>query len=458
MRINVLPFCLAGVLIFATGGVRAETGFRGDGSGVYPQARPPLHWSADSNVTWTARLKWSNASPVLLGDRVITCEEPDVLLAVAFADGRVLWAVTNGYADVLSPAEAEVARESQKKADALQPALREADKKAREADKAAKEKPDDAEAKARVTAARQDVAALRKQLEPLQKYRLPSTHGVNGYTTPTPVTDGKNIYTVFCSGVVAGFSPDGRRLWSRILPVRPHSGDWGHSASPRLAEGTLLVHFGNRVFAMDPQTGADKWTADAPSGFGSPIVARVDDAPALLTPGGDFLAVADGRKLATGVFKFPWNGPVVANDTVYKVDEGGATAFSLKLAGAAKPAALWHGKVPGGRYYATAVALDGLLYNVAQNGTLVVLDAKDGSTVYEKALGFGGGTAYPSPVAAGGRLYVSNDNGVTVVIKPGRTYEELARNKLPDFRSCPVFVGDSLLVRTTSGLLRIQEK
>ena len=78
--------------------------------------------------------------------------------------------------------------------------------------------------------------------------------------------------------------------------------------------------------------------------------------------------------------------------------------------------------------------------------------------VYEKALGFGGGTVYPSPILAGGRIYISCDNGVTVVMQPGRTYEERARNKLPEFRSCPVFCGDSMLVRTLSGLLRLQEK
>ena len=76
----------------------------------------------------------------------------------------------------------------------------------------------------------------------------------------------------------------------------------------------------------------------------------------------------------------------------------------------------------------------------------------------KQALAFGGGTAYPSPAVAGGRLYVSSDNGATVVIKPGRAYEEVARNKLTEFRSSPVFFGDNLFIRTTSGLVRIQEK
>ena len=446
----------AGLLAGALNPARADVGFRNDGTGVFPEVHPPLHWSAASNVVWTTPLKTSNASPIVLGDKVIACEEPDVLLALQFADGRRLWAATNSYFDVLPPAEAETARANLKLAGPLNQSLSAAEEQLRAAEKQAKAQTNAVEAKAALDAARKEVAALRKHLEPLQKYKLPDTHNTNGYTTPTPVTDGRNLYVVFCSGVVAAFSPEGQRLWARVLPVRPHNASWGHSASPRLADGLLLVHFGNRLFAIDARTGVDKWTAEAVSGFGSPFVDKVDGIPTAITPGGDFFSVADGRKLAGSVFNFPWNGPVAGDGVAYKIDENGAAAYALHFDGAGKqPAPLWTTKVPSGRYYATAVLQDGLLYNVSQSGTLIALDARNGSVVYEQALGFGGGTVYPSPALAGGRLYVSCDNGKTVVVKPGRTYEELARNQMPAFRSSPTFVGDSLLIRTTGGLLRI---
>jgi hypothetical protein len=452
-------FTLGGVVwLFGVAALAlADTGFRLTGNGIYEDVQPPLHWSATSNVVWSARLKWSNASPIVLGDQVIVCEEPDVLLSLGFADGQLRWAVTNSYFEALPPAEGEVARANQQKSEALRQTLRDAEKQLRESEKAAKANTNDAAATTGWKAAQQEVAALRKQLEPLQKYRLPDTHSVTGYTSPTPVTDGRNVYAVFCSGVVVGVTPTGQRLWTRLLPARPHHG-WGHSASPRLAGNLLLVHFGNRLFALDVQTGVDQWTADAPSGFGSPVVEPVEGTPVVITPGGDFIAVTDGRKRAVGLFKFPWNGPVVKDGVVYQIDEGGAAAYPIKLDGAAKPAPLWTTKVPAGRYYATSLWQAGLLYNVSQGGTLVVLNASDGSVVYEKALGFGGGTVYPSPTLAGGRIYLSCDNGVTVVIRPGRVYEELARNKLPEFRSCPVFRGESMLVRTLNGVVRVQEK
>ena len=63
-----------------------------------------------------------------------------------------------------------------------------------------------------------------------------------------------------------------------------------------------------------------------------------------------------------------------------------------------------------------------------------------------------GGLIYPSMSYAGNRLYVSSDNGTTVVLEPGREYKELARNKLEPFRSSLVFVDKRAYVRTEKPL------
>jgi hypothetical protein len=70
---------------------------------------------------------------------------------------------------------------------------------------------------------------------------------------------------------------------------------------------------------------------------------------------GDLIAVADGRKRASGLFKFPWNGPIAKEGVIYQIDEGGAAAYALKLDVTGKQAPLWTAKVPGGRYYATSL-------------------------------------------------------------------------------------------------------
>ena len=56
-------------------------------------------------------------------------------------------------------------------------------------------------------------------------------------------------------------------------------------------------------------------------------------------------------------------------------------------------------------------------------------------------------TVYPSICLAGGKLFVSGDQGRTLVIEPGREYRELASNTLEQFRSSPVFDGGRIYIR-----------
>ena len=85
-----------------------------------------------------------------------------------------------------------------------------------------------------------------------------------------------------------------------------------------------------------------------------------------------------------------------------------------------------------------------------------MLEADTGKMVYEENLKMGGST-YPSISLAGNRVYVSSDNGATVVVEPGREYKELARSKLEPFRSSLVFEGKRVYIRTEKNLYCIGE-
>jgi outer membrane protein assembly factor BamB len=91
-----LPLLLT-MALFVTGPclsapTRQTVGWRGDGKGVYPDAQPPVKWSATENVLWKTPLpRKSNASPILVGDRIFVCSEPDTLLCVSAKDGTILW-------------------------------------------------------------------------------------------------------------------------------------------------------------------------------------------------------------------------------------------------------------------------------------------------------------------------------------------------------------------------------
>src|SRR5215211_6048635 len=75
-------------------------GFRTDGTGRYPDATPPLEWGKDKNVVWKIDLKTSNAIPVILGEKLLTCEEPCVLLCVNKSDGKILWKQESSYKEI----------------------------------------------------------------------------------------------------------------------------------------------------------------------------------------------------------------------------------------------------------------------------------------------------------------------------------------------------------------------
>ena len=145
--------------------------------------------------------------------------------------------------------------------------------------------------------------------------------------------------------------------------------------------------------------------------------------------------------------------PVQTDDTVYFMQGRGA---AVRLPGQAGESVavekLWEPDLGNDRYYASPVIYDGLVYTINQARLFSVLDAHTREEVYSKRLELGRGTAYPSVSLAGGRLYVSSDNGTTIVMKPGREYQEIARNTLEAFRSTPVFEGKRMYVRTLATL------
>jgi outer membrane protein assembly factor BamB len=80
---------------------RHPQGFRGDGSGRFPEASPPLEWSSTRNLLWTTKIgpnKYS--SPVVLDHRIYLVADPDVLSCLDATSGTVLWTRTNGFADL----------------------------------------------------------------------------------------------------------------------------------------------------------------------------------------------------------------------------------------------------------------------------------------------------------------------------------------------------------------------
>jgi outer membrane protein assembly factor BamB len=95
------------------------------------------------------------------------------------------------------------------------------------------------------------------------------------------------------------------------------------------------------------------------------------------------------------------------------------------------------------------------VYFVSDNGVATCLDAHTGEVHWTERLG-GGFSA--SPVLAEGRLYFTNEDGTTYVLRAGKVYELLATNELGERALASPAVDDAALyLRTASHLWRIGE-
>ena len=100
----------------------------------------------------------------------------------------------------------------------------------------------------------------------------------------------------------------------------------------------------------------------------------------------------------------------------------------------------------------TPVSDGTLLYVVGDSGVVHALDVKTGSVVYGPER-LRAGTYSASPVLADGKIYVTNEEGLTSVIKAGSTFEILAENALNDYcLSSPAISDGQIFIRTSTAL------
>jgi len=425
----------------------AAVGWRTDGSGKYLAATPPTKWSADENVVWkTPMPSWSNSTPVIVADRIFVCSEPTTLVCVSLKDGRILWQKTNEYMEMLTAQERAKAQADLKKAEQIIKQIKPIKKELKEVKDKLKKSPDNEQLKTRAGQLKKQIGALEATLEPLAKYRLPGTHGSNGYSTCTPVSDGKHVCVLFGTGTAGCYDLEGNRKWIKFIE-KPTEG-WGHSASPAIVGDKLLVHMNKHLRALAVGDGKILWEAKVKVNWGTPLYTKVGKVDVVITPLGDIVRVSDGQVLAKGLAKLDYCSAIVNDDVVYFIQRGGK-AFRLASVnpGTLTAKALWETKPKKERYYASPIYHEGLIYAIMQKNVFSVIDAATGEIVYDKKLDLGKGIVFPSIALAGRYLFVSTDNGTTIVLKPGREYKEVSKNRLEKFRSCPVFLGKRMYIR-----------
>lgn len=158
--------------------------------------------------------------------------------------------------------------------------------------------------------------------------RAEARHKLNNPASPSPVTDGANVYVFFSDFGLLSYGPDGNERWR--LPLPPFANFHGMGASPILAGGKLILvcdqDSESFLLAVDAATGRQLWKTLRPAvvhGFATPSLFRAPgDEEQIIVPGSYLLAayaLRDGRELWT-VRGLSWQikaTAVVDGDTIY---------------------------------------------------------------------------------------------------------------------------------------------
>ena len=275
----------------------------------------------------------------------------------------------------------------------------------------------------------------------------PKTHKVTGYSSSTPTSDGKGIYVVYGSGVAAAYELDGKRRWIKSIERTLQRNGWGHCASPVLAGGNLIVAV-NNIVALDPKTGDQVWELKSSAKWGTPLATQIHGKDIIITPNGELIQAKDGKVLTKHKSSLEYNGVVIQDDIFYGFD-GKSQAFAYKISKQFKLKQLWKTAVKKDRYYSSPIIHNSILFGLTRAGTLTAIDAASGNKLFEKNLEISTRRqeCYPSLIIAGNNLIASNENGKTVIIKPGRKYSEIARTTLDPFRSSILIANNKMYLR-----------
>ena len=300
-------------------------------------------------------------------------------------------------------------------------------------------------------------------------------------SSPSPVTDGMSVFVMTGTGIVKGFDFNGQELWARDIQkdYGTFGQNWGYASSPLLLDDSLYVQVlhgmktddPSYVLRIDKKTGKTRWKVDratnaireSPDSYSTPGLLRYAKNVEIVITGGDCVT---GHDPATGKELWRANGlnpdndpfyrivasPVIFNDIIYAPTRV-RPLLALKAGGRGDITTshrLW--STVNGPDVPTPVTDGKYFYVVNDRGIMWCLDARTGSEIYGQQR-IKPGTYSSSPVLADDKIYVTNEDGLTTVIKAGPKFEVLAENALNDYcLSSPAISNGQIFIRTAHHL------
>lgn len=383
-------------------------------NGASTETNLPLKWTADSNIAWKLPLpEWSGATPIVWGDLIF--------LNVAQGSALSLWCVDRRGPTVLWKASIGNGNHQEQK---------------------------------------------------------------QNMSSPSPVTDGSHVYVMTGTGILKGFDFKGQEVWTRDIQ-REYGRfglNWGYASSPLLYQDSLFVQVlhgmktdaPSYLLRVDKNTGKTVWKVErptnavqeSPDAYTTPTVAATGNQTELVISGGD---VVTGHDPATGKELWRLDGLNPSRHGGYRIVASPVVAGGMIIAPSRQNPMI--ALRPGGRGdvtqshklwqfsrgpdVPTPVSDGTLVFVVTDNGVAYALDAKTGTTIWGPSR-LKSGTYSASPVLADGRVYATNEDGMTTVFKAAATFELLAENPLNDYTlSSPAVSDGQIFIRTAKHLFAI---
>lgn len=381
------------------------------GTGVAPERKAPLRWSAEKNVAWKVEMPGEgNSTPVVWGDQVfVSCAEDGgrlrSLLCFARADGKQLWQKTVEYSGKEKTHKTNPYCSSSPVTDGQ-----------------------------RVVVWHGSAGLFCYDLDgnELWKRDLGEFDHIWGNAS-SPVIH-ENLVLLNAGPGLRTFlmalnKETGDEVWRRTVPdatsvkVDEFRGSWSTPVAFEQDGKTLFaLSMPNRLITFDPRTGESVWFCRGVSklSYTSPLV------------GEEIIVAMSG-----------YHGPAIA---VRKGGTGDVTDSHL----------LWVHDKKNPQRVGSGVLVGGYVYILNENGIAWCIDAATGEKKWEERLG---GRAWSSMSHVDGRLYVSNQDGTTFVLEP--TPDEckvLAENHLDELtRASHAFADGQIFIRTYQHLWCVGE-
>lgn len=391
------------------------------GTGVAPDARPPLEWSEDKNIRWKLDLPGKgHSTPVVWGDHIF--------LTAAIPQGEPVRPrfVRPGAHDNFSTTHVHEF--------------------------------------AVIAVSRKTGKNIWQQVVH-KAHPIEAGHVTASLASNSPVTDGKLVFAFFGSYGLYCLDFTGKLVWKKDLGVMHTKHGHGEGSTPALHGETLVVNWDHEdksfVVALDKRTGQQRWRVarDEDTSWASPIVVEHDGKAQLIVPGTNRLR---GYDLADGSVIWECGGlssnivasPVAAHGVVYSGSSYDTRAMlAVKLAGAkgditGTQQVAWMRR-RGTPYVPSPILYGDTLYNLQHyQGVVVRINVKTGEDRGEPIRLPNIRDVYASPVGALNRIYVTSREGVTQVLSHEEPARVLATNRLDDsFSASAALVGRDVLLR-----------